>query len=477
MKDLLKQKTPYLWEIEKEGTMRVPARIYVSENMIEQVMKDRSVWQLRNVASLPGIQKYSLVMPDVHEGYGFPIGGVAATDLDDGVISPGGIGYDINCGIRVLKTKFDHSEIRTKINHIAKEIHQTVPSGVGRGGKVKLSMRDVDNVLNRGCKWALKEGYATDSDLRFVESNGSLTSADSAAVSERAKQRGNDQLGTMGAGNHFIEIDVVQHIYDEEAAKAFGLKEGQIVIQVHTGSRGLGHQVATDYIKTMVSKVKSYGIELPDRELSCVPVSSHDGEEYFAAMSAAANYAWVNRQVITWEVRQAWRNIFGSAGGNLQLLYDVAHNIAKIEEHTIDGSKRKVMVHRKGATRAFPALHPEVPVEYRQVGQPVLIPGSMGTASYILAGLPGSMEQSFGSACHGSGRLLSRTAARKMAAGEDIKAQLNTQGISVQTGSMKGLSEEAPHAYKDVESVVDVVEMAGIARKVVRLKPLAVVKG
>jgi tRNA-splicing ligase RtcB (3'-phosphate/5'-hydroxy nucleic acid ligase) len=477
MKEELKQINSVLWEISKSGDMRVPARLYASADMMDSVKRDRSLWQLRNVATLPGIQKYSLVMPDVHEGYGFPIGGVAATDLNDGVISPGGIGYDINCGIRVLKSKFDKDEIKAKINHIAKEIYHEVPSGVGKGGKIKLSPRDMNNVLNKGCKWAQKEGFATDNDLPFIESNGTLSTADADAVSQRAKERGRDQLGTMGAGNHFVEIDFIQHIYDEDAAKAFGLRAGQIVIQIHTGSRGLGHQVATDYIKTMISKVNQYGIKLPDRELSCVPISSPEGEQYFAAMSAAANFAWANRQLITHEVRRAWQNIFGSSGGNLSLLYDVAHNIAKIEEHDINGVKEKVMVHRKGATRAFPAGHPEVPKEFRHIGQPVLIPGSMGTASYILAGLPGSMDQTFGSACHGSGRLLSRTAARKKARGEEIREELNAMGITIQTGSMKGLSEEAPHAYKNVESVVDVVEQAGIAKKIARMKPLAVIKG
>ncbi|MFH1052231.1 MAG: RtcB family protein [bacterium] len=477
MLENLKEIKPDIWEIPKSEKMRVPARLYVSGDMLEQVLKDRSLWQLRNVATLPGIQKYSLAMPDIHEGYGFPIGGVAATNLNDGVISPGGIGYDINCGIRILKTKFSIDDIKGKINFLSKEIYNEVPSGVGKGGKVKLSFSDLDKVLNNGCKWALKEGYATDNDLQFTESNGSLASADSVAVSDYAKKRGFDQLGTMGAGNHFIEIDEVSEIFDEETARAFGLRKGQIVIQIHTGSRGLGHQVATDFIKKMNVKVRDFGIELPDRELSCVPISSCEGEEYFTAMSAAANFAWVNRQLITWEVRQAWKNVFGSAGGNLDLLYDVAHNIAKIEEHSIDGQKRKVMVHRKGATRAFPAYHPELPKDYRAVGQPVLIPGSMGTSSYILVGQPGSMEQSFGSCCHGSGRLLSRTAARKVAGGEEIKSELNQKGITVQTGSLKGLSEESPYAYKDVNSVVNVVEQTGIAKKVVKLRPVAVVKG
>jgi tRNA-splicing ligase RtcB len=477
MLEKLKQISEVIWELPAEGDMKVPARVYSSKDMLKLIDKDKSLVQLRNVATLPGIQKYSLVMPDVHEGYGFPIGGIAATDLENGVISPGGIGYDINCGIRLLKSKLFIQDIKKSMNHLSKEIFESVPSGVGKGGKIKLPEKEMDKVLESGCKWAVKEGYATKEDIENIESKGSLTNADSSTVSSQAKKRGFDQLGTMGAGNHFIEINVVQHIFDEVVAKVFGLKEGQIVIQLHTGSRGLGHQVASDYIKLMVNKSNYYGFKLPDRELSCVPISSEDGQNYFSAMSGAANFAWVNRQIITWELRQAWKNVFGSAGGQLELLYDVAHNIAKIEEHNINGIIKDVMVHRKGATRAFPANHSEVPKAYRSVGQPVLIPGSMGTASYILVGQQGSMEQSFGSCCHGSGRVLSRTAAKKRISGEDLKSNLNNMGITVQTGSLSGLAEEAPDAYKDVEMVVDVVELAGIAKKVARLKPLAVIKG
>ncbi|ROL58916.1 RtcB family protein [Bacteroidetes/Chlorobi group bacterium ChocPot_Mid] len=468
---------PNIWEIPQSEKMSVPARLYAEESMLGQIKNDKSLLQLRNVATLPGIQMYSLAMPDIHEGYGFPIGGVAATDLKNGVISPGGIGYDINCGVRLLKTKISLEDIKSKINLIAKEIYNQVPSGVGKAGKVKLSFNDLDKVLNNGCKWALKEGYATDNDLQFTESNGSLDSADSKAVSDYAKKRGFDQLGTMGAGNHFIEINFVADILDSETASCFGLSKGQIVIQIHTGSRGLGHQVATDYIKTMTSKVKDYGFDLPDRELSCVPIFSDTGQQYFAAMSSAANFAWVNRQIITWELRHAWKNIFGPFGGNLDLLYDVAHNIAKIEEHTINGKNKNVMVHRKGATRAFPPNHKDLPKEFKSAGQPVLIPGSMGTSSWVLAGQQGSMQQSFGSCCHGSGRLLSRTAAKKVASGEQIKSELNQKGIIVQTGSLKSLSEESPYAYKDVLSVVNIVEQTGIAKRVAKLIPLAVIKG
>ncbi|OGU38045.1 MAG: RNA-splicing ligase RtcB [Ignavibacteria bacterium GWB2_35_12] len=473
------QISPVIWEVAK-GTkdfMNVPARIFASEDMLSLVMRDRTLVQLINVTSLPGIISYAMVMPDAHEGYGFPIGAVAATDMSDGVISPGGIGYDINCGIRLLKSNLSYDDIKDRIDELAKEIYKYVPSGVGKCGRVQLSNVEMDKVLNKGCNWADSERYTEENDLRYIESGGSLDSADASAVSRNAVDRGRDQLGTMGAGNHFVEVNRVQKIFDEEAARAYGLKENQVVIQIHTGSRGLGHQVATDYIKQMISLAPQYGITLPDRELSCVPISSPEGQSYFAAMSAAANFAWTNRQLITWEIREAWRNVFGKSSGKLSLLYDVAHNIAKIEEHTVMGEKRKVLVHRKGATRAFPAGHPEVTPEYRNIGQPVLIPGSMGTSSYVLAGLKGSMVHSFGSTCHGAGRLMSRTAARKQIRGDELKNELNEKGINIQTGSLKGLAEEAPAAYKNVESVVDVVEKAGIAKKIVKLKPIAVIKG
>ncbi|MCL5991827.1 MAG: RtcB family protein, partial [Bacteroidetes bacterium] len=442
------QISPVIWEVPK-GTkdfMNVPARIFASEDMLSLVMRDRTLVQLINVTSLPGIISYAMVMPDAHEGYGFPIGAVAATDLSDGVISPGGIGYDINCGIRLLKSNLSIDDIKDKIDDLAKEIYRYVPSGVGRAGRLQLSNAEMEKVLNLGCKWAENNLYTDENDLKYIESGGCLDSADASAVSKNAIDRGRDQLGTMGGGNHFVEVNRVQKIYDDEAAHVYGLEENQIVIQIHTGSRGLGHQVATDYIKQMIALAPQYGITLPDRELSCVPISAPEGQTYFAAMSAAANFAWTNRQLITWEIRQAWKNVFGDSRGRLSILYDVAHNIAKVEEHTVNGEKRKVMVHRKGATRAFPAGHPEVTPEYRSIGQPVLIPGSMGTSSYVLAGLKGSMEHSFGSTCHGAGRLMSRTAARKQIKGDELKEELNEKGINIQTGSLKGLAEEAPAA-------------------------------
>lgn len=479
MKEYLKKINQVLWVIPSttRKNMKVPAHIYASEDMLEMLFKDKSLEQLMNVTTLPGIQSHALVMPDVHEGYGFPIGAVVATDYEDGVISPGGIGYDINCGIRILKSNFDVKRISKDIEKISSELYKQVPSGVGRGGNIKLSIKEMDNVLYEGCRWAVSQGYATQDDLRFIESNGSMTSANPNFVSILAKERGRDQLGTMGAGNHFVEIDYIQKIYDEKVAQAFGLFQNQVVIQIHTGSRGLGHQVATDYIKNMITNLKSFGIELPDKELSCAPISSDLGKEYFSAMSASANYAWTNRQLITHLIREGWRNIFGKRDGQLDLLYDVAHNIAKIEEHLIDGKKKKVIVHRKGATRAFPANHIELPSEFKKVGQPVLIPGSMGSSSYILVGLPENLEKSFGSSCHGSGRTMSRTAALKKYRGDKLKSKLKNIGITIQTGSLKGLAEEAPEAYKDVDSVVEVVETGLLAKRVAKLKPLAVIKG
>lgn len=471
--------TDYLWEIPQtyRGDMRVPARIYADEKMLELILRDRSLEQLVNVATLPQIQKAAYAMPDAHEGYGFPIGGVAATKWPDGVISPGGIGYDINCGVRLLKTNVAFEEIEDFLDRLAEQFYRSVPSGVGIGGKLKLSREKLDEVLRGGAEWAVKEGYGEEDDLRHIESFGKLANADPGAVSDHAKNRGRDQLGTLGAGNHFLEIDRVDQIFDEEHAKAFGLFNGQIVILIHTGSRGLGHQVATDHIRAMLKAMPRYGIEVPDRELVCVPLSSSEGTDYFNAMAAAANFAWANRQLITWGVRQVWRGLFGDSKGELSLLYDVAHNIAKVEEHEIDGEKMKLILHRKGATRAFGPGHPELAEEYRRSGQPIIIPGSMGTASYVLVGTEEGMKQSFGSTCHGAGRTMSRHSAVRQIHPGKLMEELKKEGISVKTRSMRGLSEEAPQAYKDIHDVVEVVSRAGIARKVARLKPLVVIKG
>lgn len=477
----------YLWEIpqsfrpdslDKLGIkMRVPARVYATEKLLDDILRDRSVEQLVNVATLPGIQRAAFAMPDAHEGYGFPIGGVAATEFPDGVISPGGIGYDINCGVRLLRSELTHDEIKSHLERLSQELYREVPSGVGQSGRLKLSRAELDKVLEKGAPWLVEEGYGEKEDASRMESGGALKDTDPTMVSDRAKKRGNDQLGTMGAGNHFVEVDYIDEIYDEGHAKAFGLFQNQAVLLIHTGSRGLGHQVATDYIRVMLKAMPKYGIELPDRELASAPFSSSEGKHYWGAMSAAANFAWANRQLITWEARKAWRNVLGDAGGGLRIVYDVAHNIAKVEEHVVGSSAKKLVVHRKGATRAFGPGHEELIAEYRESGQPVLIPGSMGTASYVLVGTKEGMGQAFGSTCHGAGRRMSRHAARERIHGERLREELASEGIYVAVGSIPGLAEEAPDAYKNIHDVVDTVDGAGIAKKVVRLRPLAVVKG
>ncbi|MEP0134439.1 MAG: RtcB family protein [Eudoraea sp.] len=469
----------FLWEIPKafRPKMRVPARILASEPLLDAIMDDRSLVQLVNVASLPGIKGASLVMPDVHEGYGFPIGGVAATLYPEGAISPGGIGYDINCGVRLLTSNQKIEEIKDKLEGLSKELYAQIPSGMGKGGQIKLSAKEMDEVLFKGAEWAVEKGYGVKEDLDFMESKGRLENADPSMVSDMAKKRGTDQLGTIGSGNHFVEVDYVEEIYEETIAEAYGLSKGQVVVLIHTGSRGLGHQVATDNIRRIMSAMPKYGIEVPDRELACVPFNSEEGQHYFKAMCAAANYAWCNREVISWEARTAWRNIFGPAIEPLKLMYDVAHNITKVETHLVDGKQAQVIVHRKGATRAFGPGFEELPESYKLLGQPVIIPGSMGTCSYVLAGAARSNELTFGSCCHGAGRRLSRTAAKKQVNAPVLKENLKEKGIYVEAGSFKGLAEEAPIAYKDVNIVVETVIDSGIAKKVAKLKPVVVVKG
>ena len=465
-KHVLRPLSPVLWEIPQDyrEDMRVPARVYASEPMLAQILGDRSLDQLVNVAMLPGILSYALAMPDVHEGYGFPVGGVAGFDANDGVISPGGIGYDINCGVRLLRSDADLENVRSRLSKLGAAIHREVPSGVGKGGRMKLRGRELDEVLEGGAARMVSMGYGEPDDLAGAESGGCLSNADAGLVSNDAKDRGHDQLGTMGAGNHFVEVDTVETVYDEKEAGRLGLVEGRITVLIHTGSRGLGHQVATDYIRVMMQAMKKYGIEIPDPQLACAPFQSDEGQQYFRAMSAAANFAWANRQLITWEVRKAWRDVLADEAGPLSLVYDVAHNIAKVEEYPVANGSRRTVVHRKGATRSFP-------------GQPVIIPGSMGTASYVLIGNAESVRHSFGSSCHGAGRLMSRTQARKRVQGDELKRRLNESGIVVNAGSMAGLAEEAPEAYKDVDEVVETVHQARIARKIARLRPVAVVKG
>ena len=469
----------YLWEIPMDyrKNMLVPGRIFALEPLLDAVSGDRSLDQLVNVATLPGIQTASMVMPDAHEGYGFPIGGVAATRHPDGVISPGGIGYDINCGVRLLVSDLYYKDHVDRMESLSQELYRQIPSGVGKGGTVYLNKKEMDTVLTRGAEWAVKNGMGTERDLLHTESYGKLHEADAKYVSERAKQRGRDQLGTIGAGNHFVEVDVVEEIFHPEAAKAFGLEPGLLVILIHTGSRGLGHQVATDYIRLMMDVMPQYGYKPPDRELACVPFNSTEGQHYFKAMCAAANFAWCNRQVITWEARKAWREVFGKSAKEPKLLYDIAHNIAKVEEYEIDGKLQKVTVHRKGATRAFGPGYHELPESFRDIGQPVMIPGSMGTESYVLVGTLKSKELSFGSTCHGAGRKMSRRAAKREVNAPGLQRSLKEQGIHVIAGSFKGIAEEAPIAYKDVNMVVETVDRAGIALKVARLKPKAVIKG
>lgn len=451
----------HLWEIPKSfrPDMRVPCRVYATEKMLQSIVQDRSLEQLVNVSTIPGIRKYAIAMPDVHEGYGFPIGGVAAVGADDGAISPGGIGYDINCGVRLLRSTLTFEEIKPRIEKLVHAIAREIPSGVGRGGSVRLKGQDLDQILRDGAQRAVAMGYGSDDDLKRIESGGRLDGADPRVVSEVARERGYDQLGTIGSGNHFVEIDRVETIYDDEEAQRLGLVQNGIVVQIHTGSRGLGHQVATDSIKGMMKAMPAHGITVADRELACAPIKSREGQRYMAGMASAANFAFANRQLITAGIRRAWKREFGD--DVIEIVYDVAHNVAKVERYPDVG---EVVVHRKGATRAFP-------------GQPVLIPGSMGTASYVLVGLDASMQQTFGSSCHGAGRTMSRTKARAEINAEELKGRLRKLGIVAEAGSSKGLVEEAPEAYKDIDMVVDVVARAGIAKKVARVVPIAVVKG
>lgn len=459
--------------------MRVPARFYADAELLKGIITDNSLLQLINTASLPGIVKYALAMPDIHQGYGFPIGGVVATELPDGIISPGGVGYDINCGVRLLATHLDHTEISPFVDDLATVLYSNCPSGVGKGGSVKLKARELDQVLSEGARWAVKNGFGTEADLDHTEESGFLDGADPAKVSPRAKDRGQKQVGTLGAGNHFIELDIVEKVLDPVVAQRIGLFEKQIAVQIHCGSRGLGHQVCGDYVKRFQKSIQRYGLNLPDRELVCAPLSSAEGQDYLAAMKAAANYAFANRQVLAFHIRRSFEQVLAGKVSNHKVfqIYDIAHNMAKVETHQIDGKSIRLCVHRKGATRAFGPGSPELPAAYRDIGQPVLVPGSMGTASWVLVGTSESMTQTFGSTCHGAGRTMSRKKARKTVRGVTLREELEGRGIHIRAGSMPGLAEEAPAAYKDVDRVVDVVHAAGIAKKVAKLRPIAVIKG
>jgi len=460
--------------------MNVPGLIYADEAMMESIVKDNSLDQVANVATLPGIVRYSFAMPDIHQGYGFAIGGVAAFDEKEGIISPGGVGYDINCGVRLLRSDLTFDDIKPHIEKLVNTMFNNIPSGVGSEGRVRLSKEEIDQVLASGARWAVENGYGWPEDLDFIEENGCIEGADPSFVSNTAKKRGAPQLGTLGAGNHFLEIQRVEEIYDREAAEAFGITAvDQVTVMIHTGSRGCGHQICTDYLDVMRRANKKYDIPLVDRELSCAPGDSPEGRQYFTAMKCGANFAWANRQMINHWVRDSFATVYKKSPEKLglRLIYDIAHNMAKLEEHDVDGRKRKLYVHRKGATRAFGPGHPDIPEKYRAVGQPVLIPGDMGTASYLLAGTQRAVEETFGSSCHGAGRRMSRHASIKQNPADKIIAELKHKGIYLQAKSRRVISEEAPQAYKDIDEVVEISHRSGIAKKVARLRPVGVVKG
>ncbi|MGE5190037.1 MAG: RtcB family protein [Gemmatimonadota bacterium] len=467
------------WEIPTSPGMRVPGLVFASEAMMADIVRDEALRQVMNVAHLPGILDHSIGMPDIHWGYGFPIGGVAAMDDREGVVSPGGVGYDINCGVRLLRSNLALESLRPKLPDLVSALHREVPSGVGSTGFVRLAAKDEEKVLTDGSRWCAAQGYATAEDVAFTESGGALPGADPDAVSAVAKKRGRDQLGTLGSGNHFLEIDEVTEVFDAEAAGAFGLFPGQAVVLIHSGSRGLGYQVCDDFLLVMADAMRRYAIELPDRQLACAPIRSPEGQRYLSALAAAANFAFANRQLLAHQARETFLTVLGMGPRDLgmALVYDCGHNNAKFEPHAVQGKKRRVLVHRKGATRSFPPGSPDVPEAYRDVGQPVFIPGDMGSASYVLAGSPGSMTLSFGSTCHGAGRRMSRTQAKASVRGKSIVREMADRGVLVACASQRTLAEEIPEAYKDVSGVVQVVHDAGIARKVARLKPAAVVKG
>jgi tRNA-splicing ligase RtcB len=471
----------YEWEIPKSHRpdMRVPVRIFATQQLLNEIKGDKSLEQAVNAATLPGLVSPVVVMPDVHQGYGFPIGGVAATRLPDGIISPGAIGYDINCGVRLLASQVEYESVKNHLADLANSLNRLCPSGVGKKGHIRLKVKELEKVCVEGSRWALRHGYASEADLRRTEENGSLEGADPSKISKRAKERGRHQLGTLGAGNHFIEVDVVDQVFNAQAAQTMGLIPGNLAVMIHCGSRGFGHQICTDYVRDFQAAVKRYGINLPDRELVCAPLNSPEGQNYLGAMRGAANYAFANRQVLAHFARQAFEETLAGKVSNWHLsqVYDIAHNMGKIETHEVDGKPIEVCVHRKGATRAFGPGFQGLPSEYRPFGQPVLVPGSMGTASWVLTGTHGSMTRSFGSSCHGAGRTMSRSKAKKTVWGEDLHKELQARGIHIRAGSMAGLAEEAPQAYKDVDAVVETVHEAGIANKVARLRPVAVIKG
>ncbi len=478
----LEKVNDYCWRIPKsyKAGMRVDGMIFASDKLMETIRSDPAAEQVANVAFLPGIQGASLAMPDIHWGYGFPIGGVCATDpREGGVISPGGVGYDINCGVRLVRTNLMRHELVPHLDRLIEQLFESVPTGVGRGGKFTFNPDQLQSLMDSGPAGLIARGFATERDIEFTEAHGRLDNARPDLVSERALLRGRDQCGSLGAGNHFLEVQVVDQIFDHEAAAAIGLREDLVCVMIHSGSRGLGYQVCDDALRKLRDVPKQYGIDLPDRQLVCAPIESPLGQEYLGSMRAAANFAWCNRQLLMWQAREVFEEVFGLPWTQLdmQLVYDVAHNIAKPEEHSVGGEMKELWVHRKGATRAFPPHHPELPKEYSAIGQPVLIPGDMGRASWVLVGQVGAMKNTFGSACHGAGRVLSRHAAVRQSKGRRIDDELREHGVIAKARSWKGLAEEQPDAYKDVDLVVEVVHEAGLAKKVARMKPMGVIKG
>ncbi len=476
----LRRIAEHVWEIPRAGGMRVAGRIYASEKLMTELRSDPALQQVANVAHLPGIVGHALAMPDIHWGYGFPIGGVAAVDADDGAITPGGIGFDVNCGVRLVRTGLDAADVAADLPRLANALFAAIPAGVGSKGAIPaLTRQDEKRILARGAAWAVGRGYGSEADLEAIEERGCLASADPDAVSDTALERGRPQLGTLGSGNHFLELQTVEEIADPVAANALGVHAGQLMLMIHSGSRGLGYQVADDAIRTMGRAMERHGIRVPDRQLACVPIRSAEGQAYLGAMAAAANFAWANRQVMMGLAERAFEDALGSGPGRLRfgLVYDVCHNVAKFESHVVDGRSQRVCVHRKGATRAFGPGHPALPPALRPLGQPVIIPGDMGRYSFLLLGTAGAMAETFGSTCHGAGRVMSRAQAKKAGRGLDLVGELRKRGVLVRARSAGGVAEEMPWAYKDVVDVVDVVARAGISRVVARLKPLAVVKG
>jgi len=480
VKSMVRKLSENDWEIPigHIPNMRVPGRLFISENLFEDI-DSGTIDQIANVATLPGIQKYSMAMPDAHLGYGFAIGGVAAFDAEEGIISPGGVGFDINCGVRLIRTNLQKEDAVPHMKRLIDELFNNVPAGVGSKSRFKASDQELDGAFLHGAEWAVESGYGVEADVEHCEANGYMEGADTSKVSTKARNRGKPQLGTLGSGNHFLEVQYVDKIYDKEAASVFGIEEGQITVMIHCGSRGAGHQICTDHLKELSQAVKNYGIDIPDKQLACAPAQSREAQNYFKAMLCAANYAWANRQMITHWTRESFEKVFSRDADDLgmDLLYDVAHNVAKLEEHTIDDKKKEVYVHRKGATRAFPPGHPDVPTVYRDVGQPVLIPGSMGTPSFILCGAKDAMDISFGSACHGAGRVMSRAHAKREFRGQSIKENLEAQGITIRATHPSVIAEEAPGVYKSSSDVVNVVHELGIALKVARVLPIGVAKG